>query len=110
MKRRLAAAAVAVWLAVLSAGMASGATKVRMKDSSSDNFFQPRTMRVDKGTRVTWVNRGSRPHTTTANSGAWDSGTVNPGQSFTRRFRKTGTFRYHCEIHAGMTGKIVVVA
>jgi plastocyanin len=106
MKRRLAAAAVGVGLAVMGAGVASGATTVRMKD----NFFRSKTVQVEKGTRVKWVNRGSRPHTTTANSGAWDSGTVNPGQSFSRRFRKTGTFRYHCEIHAGMTGKIVVVA
>jgi plastocyanin len=112
MKRRLAAAVIAVGLAVVSVGIASGATIVRMKDGagSGDNFFRPRITRVDKGTRVKWVNRGSRPHTTTHNSGKWDSGTLNPGESFTRRFRKVGTFRYHCQIHAGMTGKIVVVA
>jgi plastocyanin len=112
MKRRVAAVAVAAMLAIVSAGMASGATIVRMKDGagSTENFFRPKTMRVDKGTRVKWVNRGSRPHTTTHNTGKWDSGTLNPGESFTRRFRKTGTFRYHCQIHTGMTGKIVVVA
>ena len=106
MKRRVAAAAIAVGLAVMGGGVASGATTVRMKD----NFFRSRRVQVEKGTRVKWVNRGSNPHTTTANSGKWDSGTLNPGQSFARRFRKVGTFRYHCEIHDGMTGKIVVVA
>lgn len=112
MKRRLVAAAMAVGLTVVGAGIASGATVVRMKDGagSTENFFRPKTTRVDKGTRVKWVNRGSRPHTTTANSGKWDSGTLNPGESFARRFRKVGTFRYHCQIHTGMTGKIVVVA
>ena len=106
MKRRVAAAAIAVGLAVMGAGVASSATAVRMKD----NFFRSKTVQVEKGTRVRWVNRGSRPHTTTHNSGKWDSGTLNPGESFARRFRKVGTFRYHCEIHAGMTGKVVVVS
>ena len=112
MKRRVAAAAVAAVLAIASAGIASGATVVRMRDGAgpTENFFRPKTVRVDKGTRVKWVNRGSRPHTTTANSGKWDSGTLNPGESFARRFRRVGTFRYHCQIHTGMTGKIVVVA
>ena len=106
MKRRVAAAAIAVGLAVAGSGIASGATTVRMKD----NFFRAKTLRVNKGTRVVWVNRGSNPHTTTANNGAWDSDTLNPGQRFARRFRKVGTFRYHCDIHDGMTGKVVVTA
>jgi plastocyanin len=113
MSRRWGAvAATAVALVVGISGVASGASKVRMRDgaSASANFFRPGTMRVNKGTRVVWRNAGARPHTTTSNSGAWDSGTLQPGDTFGRKFRKTGTFRYHCEIHSGMTGKIVVVA
>jgi plastocyanin len=90
----------------------SAAARVRMRDEAAAdaNFYRPRRVVVDRGTRVVWVNRGTRPHTTTSNSGLWDSGTLQPGETFPRRFRKTGVFRYHCEIHAGMTGKIVVVA
>jgi plastocyanin len=93
--------------AVPSASAAVDVSKVRMKD----NFFMPRRIRVEKGTRVKWVNRGSNPHTTTSSSGAWDSGTLNPGESFSRRFRKRGRFRYICSIHVdqGMRGKVVVV-
>jgi plastocyanin len=108
MTRRLlrGAAVVAVGVVLSTSTMASGASTVRMKD----NFFRPGTLRVQKGTRVVWRNAGTRPHTTTSNSGAWNSGTLQPGETFKRRFRKAGRFRYHCEIHAGMTGKIVVVA
>lgn len=106
------AATVAVGLVLGGGGLASGAPTVRMKDGPdpAENFFRPRTLEVRKGARVVWRNRGSRPHTTTSNSGLWDSGTLNPGQIFNRRFRKVGRFRYLCEIHDGMTGRIVVVA
>jgi plastocyanin len=109
----LRGAAAAIGLALMMSGVASGATStVRMRDGAgaSDNFFRPRTLRVEKGTRVVWRNRGARPHTSTSNSGLWDSDTLQPGQSFARRFRRAGTFRYHCDIHDGMTGKIVVTA
>lgn len=109
---RAGVAAAAVGLVVGVSTVASGAATVRMRDGSGadENFFRPRTLRVDRGERVVWRNRGTRPHTTTSNTGRWDSGTLQPSQSFARRFRKTGTFRYHCEIHDGMTGKIVVEA
>jgi plastocyanin len=106
-------------VAVLSLGLVLGtsvptaaAVRVRMRDGASadENFYRPRRVVVEQGARVVWVNRGARPHTTTSNSGLWDSGTLQPGETFRRRFRKTGVFRYHCEIHNGMTGKIVVMA
>jgi plastocyanin len=99
-------AVVAVAMVLGTSTVASGAATVRMKD----NFFRPGTMRVQKGTRVVWRNAGANPHTTTSNSGKWNSGTLQPGETFKRRFRKVGRFRYHCQIHAGMTGRIVVVA
>ena len=33
---------------------------------------------------------------------------VTERDTFRRRFRRAGTFRYHCEIHAGMTATITV--
>jgi plastocyanin len=109
---RGAAVAAAVGLVVGISSAAAGATTVRMVDGSGsdENFYRPRTVRVQKGTRVVWRNNGSRPHTTTSNGGLWDSGTLQPGQKYARKFRKVGTFRFHCEIHDGMTGKIVVKA
>jgi plastocyanin len=73
-----------------------------------DNAFRPRSLAIARGTVVRWVNRGSRSHTTTSNRNLWDSGTLAPGDTFRRRFRRAGTFRYHCEIHSGMTARITV--
>jgi hypothetical protein len=44
----------------------------------------------------------------TADDGSFDSGTLNPGASFSQTFSTAGTFTYHCAIHPRMTGTIVV--
>ncbi|HET7870359.1 MAG TPA: cupredoxin domain-containing protein [Actinomycetota bacterium] len=73
------------------------------------NFaFKPKTLTVSKGTKVKWTNRGSVNHTTTSNKGLWDSGLLAPRETFSRVFKKVGTFMYHCSVHASMVGKIVV--
>lgn len=72
-----------------------------------DNVFKPATVSVGRGTRIRWVNRGDRSHTTTSTTGLWNV-TLDPGESYARRFRRAGTFRYVCSFHSGMSGKIVV--
>ncbi len=71
-----------------------------------DDYFQPRRIRIPRGARVRWVNRGEVPHTTTGRR--WDV-TLEPGESWGRRFRRAGTYRYVCRFHDGMTGRIIVV-
>jgi plastocyanin len=83
-----------------------GAERVRVR--IVDNRFRPRSITIPRGYRVRWVNRGNNPHTTTSNTGLWDSGTLSSGERFTRRFGRRGTFNYHCEIHASMTATITV--
>lgn len=73
-----------------------------------DFAFRPRRLEVPKGTRVRWVNRGGVTHTTTSTNGAWDSGALAPGETFSRVFGTRGTFRYRCTIHPSMTGTVVV--
>ena len=84
----------------------SGATEVA-RVRIRDNVFRPGTLTIDRGTVVRWVNRGDRTHTTTSDTGLWDR-TLSPGETFRRRFRRLGTFAYHCEIHSGMTATINV--
>ena len=78
--------------------------RVRMVDG---NVFQPGRITIARGDRVRWINRASVTHTTTSNGGLWNE-TLQPGERFSRRFRRAGTFGYRCTIHAGMTGTIVV--
>lgn len=110
-----AAALIALPPAVAEAAPAPDRTPIRgaiptVRIRMRDNVFRPRSVTIQRGTRVRWVNRGSNPHTTTSDTGLWDSGILSPGDSFARRFRRAGTFRYHCEIHVGMTARIVVTA
>jgi plastocyanin len=86
----------------------SGATQV-VRVRVVDNAFRPRNLTVARGDVVRWVNGGSRTHTTTSNTGAWNQ-SLSPGDTFRRRFRRAGTFRYHCTIHSGMTGRITVTS
>jgi plastocyanin len=77
-----------------------------------DNTFGPKIDTVAVGTTVTWTNKGNRAHTTTSDTGAWDSGSRGAGQTFSQRFTQAGTFPYHCTFHGGagtgMSGTIVV--
>jgi plastocyanin len=64
------------------------------------NFaFQPATISIQRGTKVVWRNTSTTNHTSTSDTGVWDSGIVAPGASFSRVFRARGTFKYHCSIH-----------
>jgi len=63
---------------------------------------------VASGTTVTWVNTDSVTHTSTSDASGWDSATLAPGQQFNFTFATSGTFHYHCAIHPGMVGTVVV--
>jgi plastocyanin len=70
--------------------------------------FNPQTLSVPVGTTVTWMNSAPIAHTTTSDTGLWDSGPLNPGAEFQHTFNTAGTFTYHCNIHPYMHGTIVV--
>ena len=85
------------------------------------NFaFSPQTLTVPAGTTVTWTNNDGAPHTVTSTdgpstsaqtTGAFDSGNLGSGQTFSFTFDKAGTFYYDCTLHAAqasMHGTVVV--
>jgi len=100
----LAAALVSVWLP------ASAAETENVE--ARDNFFSPREIHVDVGETIEWRNAGSRAHTVTSDSGAFDSGRMSSGDTFRKTFKKEGYFFYHCRLHGspktGMWGTVVV--
>jgi len=71
--------------------------------------FQPASLTVKVGTRLTWTNHDATAHTATADQGTFDTGTLNQGQSKTIDFKRPGTYAYHCIFHAFMTATIKVV-
>ena len=78
--------------------------------SIQDFFFDPADAAVEPGTSIVWVNQGQEPHTVTADDGSFDSGVLNPGDSFMVTFLGSGTLTYHCEIHPSMVGSVTVGA
>ena len=70
--------------------------------------IQPTQATVAVGGTVTWVNNDSVMHNLTDDKGAWASGQMAPGKSFSQKFTTAGTFPYHCIIHPSMTGTIIV--
>lgn len=77
---------------------------------SIKNFsFNPSTLTVKTGTKVTWVNDDNVSHTVTSDSGnLFDSKTISPGQTFSFIFTDIGSASYHCAIHPMMEGNVIV--
>jgi plastocyanin len=73
--------------------------------------FNPATLQVKAGTTVVWVNKDPVEHSTTSDSGLWDSGLMAQGATFSYTFAQAGTYQYYCKPHLalGMTGVITVV-
>ena len=106
----VAAAALALLLVVVQAGDASGrgAEASATRAVEIKNFaFRPATLKVPPGTQVRWTNASNVPHTATRTNG-FDTRRIAPGSSASVRFKRKGTFSYHCKIHSFMKGKIVV--
>ena len=81
--------------------------------------FSPKVITVTAGTTVTWRNTDSLFHTITSGTstgqagtadGKFDSGEVQPGETFEHTFDEAGTFDYFCAPHPWMIGQVVVSA
>jgi amicyanin len=74
-----------------------------------DNFsFTPKTLTVQPGATVTWVNRDDVPHKVTSKDKKFASPAMDTDQKFSHTFTDPGTYDYYCSIHPRMTGKIIV--
>ena len=79
-----------------------GVTTVDAKDLK----FLPPAIEVPPGTEVTWrFVDGSVPHNVKGDGFA--SETRSRG-TFGHRFERAGVYRYTCDLHAGMDGRVVV--
>ena len=76
-----------------------------------DNFtFDPPTLTIPAGTKVTWVNHDDVPHTatSTAKPKQFQSGALDTDDKFSHVFTVPGTYEYFCAVHPKMTGRIIV--
>ncbi|MFI6166268.1 plastocyanin/azurin family copper-binding protein [Nocardia sp. NPDC051052] len=76
---------------------------------SNGGVFDPATVTVPAGTVVTWVQHDpDHLQTVTADDDSFGSYFLHTGQSYTVRFNSPGSYRYHCDIHNGMRGAVIV--
>ncbi|MDB6065887.1 MAG: Glucose/sorbosone dehydrogenase-like protein, partial [Pedosphaera sp.] len=82
----------------------AGTSNVSIEPSA----FNPPNVTINVNDQViwTWV---SPFHSTTSNTGLWDSGVFNTGHVFTNTFTSAGAFPYFCVVH-GFTGTVNVQA
>ena len=81
-----------------------GAGAVQIADFS----FSPDEVEVAAGTELTWTNEDPTAHTVTAEDGAFDSRSMDPGAGFAVRLDEPGTYPYTCLIHPTMRATVRV--
>ena len=78
-----------------------------------DICYIPSTIVVEKGKSVTWLNEDSSFHSVTSGfypepSGLFDSGHLDPYESYTLSFNDLGTYDYFCTLHPWMKAQVIV--
>ena len=79
----------------------------------NDRCYVPSVIVTKKGKPVTWVNEDSAFHSVTsgyygAPTDLFDSGHLDPYESYTLTFDQTGTLDYFCTLHPWMKGQVIV--
>jgi len=79
--------------------------KIEIKDFA----FNPQTLTVRAGEKITWINRDEEPHTVVSVEKQFKKSTaLDTDQEFTITAGAPGTYTYFCSVHPKMTGTIVV--
>ena len=74
-----------------------------------DFNFNPKTLTVKSGEKITWINRDEEPHTVVSVEKQFKkSSALDTDQEFTITAGAPGTYTYFCSVHPKMTGTIVV--
>ena len=78
-----------------------------------DKCYIPSQIVVEKGHEVTWMNEDSSFHSVTSGfydepTGLFDSGYLDPYQSFSFTFDDVKVYDYYCTLHPWMEGQVIV--
>ena len=103
MKRALFSIAAVL---VLALPASSSAATISVKISATT--FNPKTVTVNQGDSVEWVNIDKVNHQLVANNGAFASSILKPAAKFSFTFNAAGTFHYHDALKPSLTGTVVV--
>lgn len=79
----------------------------------TDSCYIPSKIVIKQGNSVTWVNEDVAFHSVTSGyydepSELFDSGYLDPEESFTFVFENIGIYDYFCTLHPWMKGQVIV--
>ena len=92
-----------------TSGTGSQVVKIN-PDTNTVGRYDPSTVSVSKGQTVEWdwIDNGAQHSVTSDDNTTFDSGLCGAGAKFVVTFNTAGDFKYHCTIHAPMTGVVKV--
>ena len=92
-----------------TSGTASQVVKLN-PDPNTVGKYDPPTVTVTKGQTVEWdwVANDAQHSVTSDDNTTFDSGLCSVGAKFFVTFNTAGDVKYHCSIHAAMTGDVKV--
>ena len=103
-------------LALLAGGCGSSASSQTAPSSSSalvtifitNSAYSPNPLTVNVGQQINWKNNDGIAHSATSTS--FDTGSIPPFSAHDNpvTMNTAGTFTFHCSLHAGETGSIIV--
>ena len=70
--------------------------------------YRPAQLQIAAGDTVVFRNADPVPHTVTDRGGAFDSGRIESGATWTLSAAPAGEYTYYCTIHPRMTGALTV--
>lgn len=95
-------------LAVLTvAAFAVPALAATQQVSMKNRAFVPQELTISQGDTVTWTNDDPMAHDVDLGT-LGKSPNLQKGGTYSMTFDRAGTYDYVCNIHPGMTGKIMV--
>ncbi len=101
----LAAFALGFGLVPATAGSSSAERSSVKRVSAYNNYFSPKTVKVRRGGKVVWKIRQGVHN---IRGSGMKSAILRKGQTYSKKFKRRGSYRYTCTLHPGMTGTVKV--
>jgi len=79
----------------------------------TDSCYIPSVITAKPGQKITWLNTDAAFHSVTSGTfdeplDTFDSGYMDPEETFSLTFDEEGTYDYYCTLHFWMEGKVIV--
>ncbi|MCX6715086.1 MAG: hypothetical protein NTX72_04705 [Candidatus Uhrbacteria bacterium] len=73
----------------------------------SDTGYSPASITIPVGGVVRFVNNGTMKHNASEATGDWGTGTLNPGDTFSKKFKSANSYSFH-DTYGTATGSLTI--